>query len=202
MLLPSCNDAGKTAESYYAFLEDEDNGLCVTKEVIDLQIKVKYLPAEYLCYKELKGDSDAGELKNEIIEDYKYNASFLVTIGPSESSTEKFDITRCGVNDMNEFNQRAQTLNFHMGNYFSLTFDGIELKPAFCEMENVYGLTPDRKFNVVFTPQENKNEIILASDMTLTYKDELFNSGLSKFKFFKEDIENVPEIQFWNETKN
>jgi len=195
-LLISCSNVAATSEDYYTYLEDEDNGVTRTKIISDIRIKTKFLPPEYLCYQELKVSENFVD-RDSVLENYKYNVTFLVSIGPSENAEEEFDVTKVGISNYDEFKERAMIMTFYMGEFFQLKTDNGTYTPVFCEMENVYGLTYDRKFNIVFTPQNKKDELISSESMTLVYNDELFNTGLSRYKFNKEDLDEIPEIGFW-----
>ena len=110
----SCGNTIKDESDYFLYLEDRDNGIAKSKEILDVEIKVKYLPSEYLCYQDMRKEQFSTELKDSIMEYYRYNISFLVSIGPSENSESEFDITKVGVANYSEFSQRAEILNFQM----------------------------------------------------------------------------------------
>ena len=197
MLSGCAKDSISDPAEYFQYLEDSDNGISKIRNTNGIEIKAKYMPSEYLCYQDMKLNKEKMSIKDSIMEYYKYNAAFLVTVGPEED-IEAFSVTKYGIQDMNEFNERANLLNFHMSQYFTLDVNGQTLEPIFCEMENVYELSYNRKFNVVFAPTNKKDQIIESSNMTLTFKDELYNTGTNKFNYKRADINDIPEIDFWN----
>ncbi len=197
IFLLSCNKSMNNAADYFNYLDNPEHGICKVKDISDLEIKVKYLPAEYLTYQELKNEKQNDINRDSIIEIYQHNITFLVTVGPSKSAENSFDITKVGVSNMEEFKARSMQLNFNMKSAFKLITDSQTLEPVFCEMENVYDLSFHRKFNVVFSPIEDKDELKNTEEFTLVYNDELFNTGISKFKFSKDNINKIPSIGFW-----
>jgi len=69
--LYSCGNTIKDESDYFLYLEDRDNGIAKSKEILDVEIKVKYLPSEYLCYQEMRSEPFSTELKDSIMEYYK-----------------------------------------------------------------------------------------------------------------------------------
>ncbi len=196
-ILLSCNNSLNNPSDYFKYLEAKENGICKTKRHNAVEIKTKLIPAEYLCFKDSNGNLNQA-IEDSLMEFYKYNISFLVTIGPNKNSDVEFDLTSVGISNMEEYKERSELLNFQLKSFFKLVVNNIEYEPVFCEMENVYGLTLDRKFNLVFSPVKDKDEFLVAKNYTLVYNDELLKTGISKFKFKRQDLEDIPKINFWN----
>lgn len=193
----SCSSDVLTVEEYYAWQEEEANGVHKTKSVGDLQFDLKLLAPEYLTYLELKNDKNMDQrTKDSIAGLYKPNLSFVLTIGPVEDAKNKFDITSVGVADYDEYSERMKTLNFGLAEMLELRAGDKSWKPALVEMENIYGMAFHRKFNIVFTPEERLDELTSLEKFRVTFQDDIFNTGTTSFGFLKSAIDKTPAITY------
>lgn len=196
-LLVSCKKDKVSVEEYYEWQEEEANGIHKTKRVGDLEFDLKYLSPDYLTYLELKNETSVDqEVKDSIKELYSNNLTFLLTIGPAEDAKDKFDITSVGVSDYDEYSERMKLLNFELQEMLELHAGNKSWKPVLVEMENSYGLTFHRKFNIVFTPETAIDELTKLEKFRITFNDEVFNSGTSSFGFLKTALEKTPAINY------
>ncbi len=196
LLVSSCGKQELTVSEFYTWHEDEGNGYHHVKRVGDLEFDIKYLPAEYLAYQELQEEGQWTEQQmDSIMQFYENNLAFLLTIGPADDAKEMFDITKVGVLNYEEFDERARNLNFGMKEHLTLAANGREWKAVLCEMENVYGLSYHRTFNIVFSPAEDLNELKELKKFKFTIDDEIFNSGKNSFAFNMENLVPVPKIK-------
>jgi len=198
IVLASCNNELKTEKDFYGWLNDPENGFVKTKIINDIKIIAKYLPLEYLAFKELRSYGQySKDVRDSILALYNKSRTFLLTIGPYEEKGAKFDIMKTGVHDYTEFKQRAMTMNFDMAAYVSLNTELGEFKPVLTNMENVYGLSKHRNIYLVFTSAEANGKLMTANELDLTFTDEIFNTGINHFIFKKEKLDHLPTINFW-----
>jgi hypothetical protein len=192
LFIGACNLPIDDFSQYMKYLANKENGLVKEKSVNGVQIKVKYLPLDYLAYKEYENDKD---LKiEEIKKTYENSLTFMMTIGPAKD--KRFDITKVGVSSYEEFALRIEEMNFWMKEYVTLSFEGKEITADLAQMESTYGLEKDRKIIFVFQNKDEQGNSILTQDITFTYKDEIFYTGINKFKFSIDDINDLPEFKF------
>jgi len=118
----------------------------------------------------------------------------MMVIGPDKD--ESFDITRVGVSDYQEFAQRLEEMNFNMKQYIQLKVADKIYWPELAQMESTYGLEQSRKMLFVFKAVDESGNRILTEDAQFVYTDELFNTGINKFKFKIADVEALPEFKF------
>lgn len=192
----SCSSKESAIQEYLALLHDEDNGYNKSIEVGDLQLEMKLIPAEYMAYMESKGDGKFGSQSkmDSLIKTYENNLHFILTMGPTEETKDKFDVTTIGVANYDEFDERAKTLNFQMKERLTLSNGERKWTAVICEMENVYSLSFHRTFNIVFTPQKSISELKNLKSFRLTYDDEIFGVGKNTFAFNELKQKELPVI--------
>ena len=191
----SCNQPIDDFSTYMKYLSDTDYGLVKEKSVGGLQLKVKYLPNDYLVYNDLKNSKViTKELIDSMKTSYANSITFMMVLGPDKN--ESFDITRVGISDYEEFAQRLEEMNFNMAQYVNLKINNKEYVPELMQMESTYGLEQNRKILFVFKAVDKEGNKILTDDAQFVYSDELFNTGINKFKFNINDINSLPEFKF------
>lgn len=193
-VLSSCDKGEISADDFYAWHDNEENGYHRITRLGDLQLDLKYLPLELLLFNEENGQVMLASEKDSLKGLYMNNMNFVLTIGPAEDAKDKFDITKVGVANYDEFAERALQLNFEMRDHITLRSGNRTWKAALCEMENVYGLSFHRTFNIVFTPTEKLEELRNLEEFTLTVDDEIFGSGRTSFRFDRNQLAQVPTI--------
>lgn len=183
ILLNSCSSSMTDFSEYLKYLANEENGIVKQKKISGLRLQVKYLPLEYLNHR----------AKEEGSNNYDHSVCFMFTLGPD--STENFDITKVGVSNYEEFAKRMDVMNFQMHESLELKIGNKIYKPSIAQMENVYGLKKERVIMVVFEVKDNKeNNFMRTQDVQFIYKDQLFNTGTSKFWFEKNDLTDLPKF--------
>ena len=190
--LQSCNNA-LNFEDYVQYIKEPANGLTKNKTVGGIAIRVMHLPVNYQTYNELK-IKKGSVLKNEIDSiknTYASSFTFLMTIGPDGNET--VDITKLGVSSWEEFNQRIMDMSFNMGSMVKLKIGKKELVPEIAQMERTYGLRKSSDLLFVF----NSSDLILNEDekIDFVFSDELFFTGITKFRFDRDDILNTPPLR-------
>jgi len=187
--LPACRPGTKTEAAFYAWLHDPGNGLVQTRRIGDLHISVKYLPAELLAYRELKGGAPPGRadsLRNR----YRRSHAFLLTLKPVGYDSGG-DVMYRGVGSYAAYKRRVMDLNFNLDRYVSLRDGEKEVKPLLYTLENTYGATEGRSLYLVF-----ENAAAGGSALDFVFSDEILGTGISHFRFCKSDLENVPSIAY------
>lgn len=191
--LTACRPGPKTEAAFYAWLHDPDNGLVQTRQIGDLHISVKYLPAELLAYRELKGGApsrQADSLRNR----YRRSHAFLLTLKPvgyDSGGDPGGDVMYRGVGNYAAYKKRVMDLNFNLDRYVRLRDGKKELKPLLHTLENTYGATEGRSLYLVF-----ENAAAGGSALDFVFSDEILGTGISHFRFRKSDLENVPSLPY------
>lgn len=204
-LLLGCS--GKTPvtsiEEYLAWLNDGKNGLVKVRYINGYELKVKFLPLDYLLYHEVLKDNEPREEKfASLKKKYQNSLTFLMTIGPDQRESKGADITFQGITNYSEFKKRIYDLNFYLENNVNIQMGNSLYKPVLSSMENVHGLKPSRDITFVFTPSLlNESDLFVPEQIDFIFNDELFATGISHFTFKRKDIEKIPQLTISNQIK-
>lgn len=196
-LLTSCNKKKvNTVGEYSKWINDPQNGLVLKRNINGLKITVKYLPADYLVYKDgeqletLKEGSQSKSYENAI--------TFLMNIAPDEDEKNDKDIMFRNISSYKEYSERLLSMNFEIDKSIELKAGSVKLKPALCVFENTYGLSNSRTLVVAFAPTKAEKSVIEnVSEIDFIYDDELFQLGCMHFNFDQKNIKNLPLITQW-----
>jgi hypothetical protein len=193
--LGSCGKKIKSLGDFSSYINEQDNGFKTSRAVNGVLISAQYLPPEYLA---LKGCRDSSLQKrssyDSLLQYYNQSTAFIITFGPDETKNNHNDIMFDNIKDFREYTQRSMELNFDMEEKVRLKTGDKEYTPVLSSLENTYGLSKDRKVNLVFTTAMDKE---FAGDRfyDLVYEDETFGVGTLHFHFDKEKMKaNLPEI--------
>lgn len=185
-----------SAESLYAWMNDQDNGLVITKYVNGIKLTAKYLPPAYLAYKEWV-DSDKENLRyQDVLSGYQNNRTFLLTIGPDDREVAGGDVMFYNVLNEKDYRQRVQDLNFDIGKYISLNVENRQLAPKLHTLENTYGLGNHRNIYLVFADDKINGSLLTGERLDLKFIDGIFQTGISHFVFDKQDLDGLPKMKF------
>lgn len=192
--LCSCQKEKLKLKDYLKYINVPSNGLVKTKEVAGFALSAKYIPIDYLVYRELEENANPSNyLIDSLRKDYKYSLNFILKIGPA--SDQSFDVMTGTVRTVEEFKEQAYVANFELQEYLALKInDELVLKPALVRMENLYGLADHRNINIVFSLAAADFEKIKTFD--LIYDDDLFQTGKHHFVFDKKAIDKTPSLKF------
>lgn len=192
----SCKKQVLDYKEYMKFLANKESGLVKEIATGGIKLKVKYLPLDYLVYNQVKSsDSLASKEERENIKKtYENSLTFMLTLGPD--TNESFSITRVGVTNYQEFAERIETMSFNMSEYISLKIKDKEYKPDLTQMESINSLEQSKNIIVVFKAIDEVGKKITTDDLVFIYNDELFLTGINKFKFKKNDILDLPELKY------
>lgn len=201
MFFFSCNEEKVASVAEYSkWLNNPDNGLVVVRRVNGLKLSVKYLPADFLKYKDMQGDEAEQKELKEMNDKYKNTLTFLMTVGPDEEKGNTADIMMSDISNYKEYAERLLTMNFELDRNITLRAGNIELKPVLSALENTYGLSKNRSVVLAFAPtDEEKAAIDNASVIDFSYSDELFAMGILHFEFSENKLHRLPYI---SELKN
>lgn len=199
LILTSCVEKTVTSnEEYLMWLNDEDNGLVMSKEVGGITIKVKYLPANYLAYQDLFGQVTISKsVADSVVNYYNKSLTFLMTIGV-DGDSKKGDVMYQGVQNYEEYKKRLYSMNFDIENDILIKIGEKKYLPVLSNLENGYGLTESRNITLVFVPETKEEQSFYsAEEIQFTYDDELFETGINHFTFDRKKLNNIPQFIFW-----
>ncbi len=190
---------------YLVWLADEENKLVRERHSGGMRLRVKYLPPDYLAWRELQG-RDAWDADFEALSAYhRRSISFLFSIDPAEArqpagvgspKVPARDAMSYGLRSFEDYAERVMKLNFGLADQWELRTEKGSFRPVLTGMENSYELGPRRSCILVFAPPDSIRPLRAARDYDLVFKDETLATGISHFRFRREDFESLPQLQF------
>lgn len=198
LLLAGCRQEIHDYSEYLKWINDEAHGLVKEKRINNLVLTVKYLPADYLVYRDLhEHQATSGKLKDSLSAQYRASKCFLLTIAPDkEKPGNDGDIMMRGIQSLEQYKTRSLTMNFDMNEYLQLVTGKKAYVPVLTHMENVYGVTSGRTIVMLFSPDKLANELKEEEELDIVFDDPLFDTGRSHFVFYKKDIDRIPKFTF------
>lgn len=200
LALLACGCSGRETSdpaAYNRWISDPSHGLVQTRYIHGVKLTLKYLPPEYLAYSDLKRNSlqPAKGIGDSLRDYYSKSVSFMLTLGPDDRKKSEGpvnnDIMFLDVTRFEEYKDRSFQMNFDMADYVSLKCGAKEVKPVLTNMENVYGLSPERNIHLVFPADRSARE-----DLEVVFNDELFNTGINHFVITRKQLNSIPNFVF------
>jgi hypothetical protein len=181
---------------------DERHGVMVSRQIGDVRLKLQWLPPELLVYQDFRHDGPVCDKywRDSVTNQYRRTLAFLLTV---ESVNSQEDILWKNIATQEEFKNRVYQLNFRMNELVRLEANGQVYSPVLHVLENDYGFAHARKIHLVFADADDSQELSRTSQYKVVFEDELFMTGISQFVFERENMEEIPPINFWtcNEKK-
>lgn len=199
--LTSCSFFNKELvwNDYVKYINDEENGLVKKKYINHLELTMKYLPPAYLVHRELRDDTSfTVKQKDSILSLYSNNLTFVLSVNPDERDGDSpiEDVLFYNLKSKEEYTQRMMHLNFEIKEDLELICDDkIKYSPVLTNMENSYGLSKGRNITLVFTPLKTKDEFLKAKNITVSWNDEVFETGQHYFSFDAAQLFSTPGLK-------
>lgn len=181
------------AEAYMAWYKDADNGLSKEKIVGGYKIKMRYVPADYLIYKEMLASPKAN--RDSVAQYYQNNVALVLSISPVAVDPKDGDrnIMYDGLEKFEDYKKRVFDLNFNIEDLVELKLDEhTTLVPSIYNVENTYGLSKELNFNLVFSPTAAVKDLSKYEQLDVVLNDRVFETGISHFVFEKKELDKLP----------
>lgn len=183
----SCkNVTVKNEKEYNVWINSKENGCILKKEIKNISYTAKYLPTSFLVMRE-KHISETILDTDSLQSVYEKGINIYFRIDPLNNDV---DIMYADVYNEEQFHQRVYDMNFNLKEMFSLEYKGERIYPSLFHLENDYGMSKGRGMDIVFPITEKYN---LNDEFTLIFDDEIFLTGINKFKF---KIKDNPRVIF------
>ncbi len=197
VLFSGCSETSSVAniEELNAWMKNAEE-LTITRSVNGVEVKVKYILPIYSAFKDLKRyELSSQKSFDSLLTFYDNNATFIMTLGPDETTGTTGDIMYKGVKNFKEYVLQAKHLNFDLEKQVSMETNEGNYYPALSSLDNTYSLTSNRNINFVFSPTKTKEELKNAKHFQFVYDDEVFELGTLHFYFDKEKIDSqTPKV--------
>jgi hypothetical protein len=187
-VINSCNKKPLNQTDYIAWVEDEDNGLSIGKSFEDIDYQILFKPVNYILAKELVN----GGIKKATIESRKKELGEMLYFTLRITSKHSNELLNANIKNENEYYQRLEYFMSYMQDDIYLVEGKDTISCSLYHYERNYGLAPYNNFVIGFNKLNAEIQ-----DKIFIYEDKVLGTGKIIFKIKKEDIENVPEIN-WN----
>lgn len=198
-LMFACKTSNDKLEigQYETWLLDADNGLYKSKTTNNVNITARFLPANYLAYKEFRSSVDANY--DSILKAYQCGLTFEIELQADKTDKMYGNLLYYGVPDADALTQRTRYLNFNVSEFITLTYGDQVYEPVLSNFEGYNSIGNKINFIVVFElPQFNCGSFKEDSqnELMLTYKDPYWDLGVNHFSFEKKYILTVPKLKY------
>lgn len=186
-----CDKRALTVVEYIRWVEDESNGLIVSKVIQDFVFSVQYKPLNYVALKSLKRTApDEEQLSKEMveIEDLQY---YTLRIGTNDGTK---DLLKAGIESEDDYFMRIEYFSFHIQKDLQL-IDGLDTLPCVLHhFERTYGITPHTNIVLAFKLPEDKSAEGMLKAKTLIYNDQILGTGKILLTIKEEDLRMIPHL--------
>jgi hypothetical protein len=196
LLLFSCSRTEISLEEDY--VKWIDKHLTKSKIVSGIELHLKFIPPEFLAYRELKGTNPSQSTIDSLVAYYSKSITLHLMFEPLPNSEGgSSDILYHGIESKEEYEYRLRELSFNFQEYIYLKTNLHDYPPVLFSFENTFGLTSGRLVYLVFNPEE-KHLDLMKNGLTIVLNDLLFVTGTTYFSFSESELKKIPKIGFWN----
>ena len=195
-LLSSCSKeialTPENSQEYKSWFADPDNGFLKTRQLGNLTMKAQYRPAELMMIDEIKAAKiNDMTLRDSVKATYGNSKYFILEITYTENAGIDQDMLKKVVGSYDEYSEKVAQLAFDAGHMMKLSVNGKEYAPSLYHHERSYELAKKTVFLVAFPAEEDPDEL------TLIWGDEIFNTGINRFKFtdINKKLPEIPEFK-------
>jgi hypothetical protein len=192
ILFSGCQSSIDNIKDYYTYINNEENGLILHKNIGDISFTVKHLPTDFFVYRTNKEASQV--IQDSLRKEYEASWNFILKIAPSSDAKVKFDVMTETVNSLAEFKEHAFTMNFELQKMIYLNIGAKKIRPVLVETENTYGLNQHRLVNIVFAKETFDIDWEEQNEIDFVFYDEIYGTGMHHFVFSKNDFDKIPSL--------
>lgn len=177
-----------SADELQKYIQDEDNGLKISKQVGDYKLDVTYRPTDLLVDQEVEGQTI--DLKQLESIRHRYDTYHYFVLSLSRDKKEALHNSGGG---MDQYSELVQVLSFRMGDYVTMTTNTSDTIPLGDFILNrTYGLSTSTDLLLVFNREKSQDK-----DWIQVNLNEFgLGVGNQRFRFRREELDQVPRLVF------
>ena len=181
----SCKKKTLSRDDYAEYVTNEDNGLIKKQEFNGgITVELLYQPLEYIYLKERKESAiSLKDFENWKIE--KTNYEFYILRLRSNKTNE---ISQHNASNFGEYTQTLDYLISDFQNDIVKVTGKDTLACLLYHYERNFGISANNNFSLIFSKDKQN------TDKTIVIDLKMYDLGNVKFKFTKEDIDNLPKL--------
>jgi hypothetical protein len=164
------------------YIEDEANGLKVSKTIGDIHYSIQYKPDDYILLKE--NNHEQSVIKKEDLKDMQYYTMQYALVKSGK------DILKVHLDNTNDYYARTNYFSFNLQQDIYLVEGKDTMACKLFNYINSYGLSPKADFVMAFDKSKHKEQ----EDKMLVLEDKVYGGGIIKLKIEKESIQQIPEL--------
>jgi hypothetical protein len=197
-----CKKEFNNMSQFLQWVNDPDNELLIEKSINGFKLRMKYLPPEYLVIQEMSNETNYSQTElDSIYGYYSKSRTFILSISHPADKGADPDILFSSSRNYSEYAGKYMALSFGLQSYIKIVSQNKTYQPVLTAMEQTTSITGGRTFYLVFADVEQTDELLNEEILDIVFDDEIFNTGISHFRFTKEDMDNIPDFKFLNITK-
>jgi hypothetical protein len=180
LTLCSCGKKELEPKAYIAWVENESNGLKISKKLGEYNFTLQYQPSDYF------------NAKHGISEEVKSEKDSMQYYTMRIFSEGKGDVLRYGVSDQ-EYQDRIQYFSYEFSKDITL-IDGKDTLPCILyHFERSYDMAPFNTLVLGFEDRQSKQ------DKVFSFDDKVLGTGKINLIIQSEDIQRIPLLKHSNE---
>lgn len=186
-------------ERYRTWIANEENGLLKTKTVRNVRIMARYLPAEWLAYREFMnrplGDTTSYD---SIFSSYRCGMVFQVTLDADKNDKRYGSLFYYNLTSNNEVMTRTRALSFDIESFISAEYKDAGYYPVLSNFDGYDQLRNSVSFEVSFVIPDYQcgSTVPDFQDVKLSFFDPVWDLGTNHFNFDGESLSSVPSLTF------
>lgn len=198
IVLGACNRVPESLppDEFVKWVSSLDRDFIKSKQVRNLKMTARFLPGEYLAYREFMSADSASY--DSIVKSYQCGMSFQLLLQAEKSDKVYGNLQYYDVANQEQLTARVRELSFGIENYISLEHNGQVILPVLSHFEGFDPIGNKLSFQVVFMIPEfacGKGSEKF-KDVTLVYDDPFFDIGKNNFEFTSTSLTEIPALQW------
>jgi hypothetical protein len=175
-----------TSMDYIRWVENEENGLKILKDVGEFTFSLQYKPLDYITLMNVSPGTTVTQQRMDSarsqISDMEYY-TFSIKVNGFNDELLKYNIK-----DMKEYYYRVEYFSFIMQQNISMLSGKDTIPCALYHFERSYGISPEAKMVLGFP------NMPVSNDRVFICNDEVLGTGTIKLTIEKENIIHIPNL--------
>jgi len=176
VLLGSCASNTFSPREFMRFVNDDGNGLVKRKAAGWLDVEVKFLPPEWLAYKDDLPSS----------EKYDNTALFSLKLKPNQDIADPLKAMSL---DYADFKEKVEIVSFYMDQYIYFKKENETIKPNLVRLETLNGPTNEITFLCSFEKDQLTSKDKKDYELIMYFDGIELGCGITKFSFDASDLD-------------
>lgn len=181
-----CKEEGTSTSDFIKWVENDKNGLKVSKQFENFIVTTQYKPLPYQALRQLKQVNPPRNQFKKEMEELDGLEYFNLVIRLANNNG---DVLKEKINSENDYYQRIKYFSFEIQKDLVLKYGNGATKPCvFSHFERNFGISSAITITMAF---ESEN---IQSDKTLEFNDKVLGLGKIELQISEHSINNIPNL--------